>query len=173
MTLLEPNAFAPDNNTTTLYPMQVRFRVVAEVPPMEEDDIALLLGGGQPVRRVEPDVMQRIVDRMVKAGGGATTVAMKNSLPIPGFDPDPKDGKFREKLFIGDEITDDKQFRCAQRVAGPNGQNLMRIVNEVGMRTLVLYWWGVVLSRALGEKKDQMDWHSPSRPTMRFLFLER
>ena len=154
MTLLEPNAFAPDNNTTTLYPMQVRFRVVAEVPPMEEDGIAAS-GGGQPVRRVEPDVMQRIVDRMVKAGGGATMVAMKNSLPIPGL-IQTQDGKFREKLFIGDEITDDKQFRCAQRVAGPNGQNLMRIVNEVGMRTLKSCTGGAWSQLTLGEKKDQM-----------------
>ena len=138
MTLLEPNAFAPDATTTTLYPVQVRFRVVAEVPPMEEDEIAGLLGGGQPVRRVEPDVMQRLVDRMVQAGGGATTVAMKNGLAIPGFDADPADGKFRERLFIGDEITDDRRFRGAQRVAGPNGQNLIKIVNEVGTRALRL-----------------------------------
>ena len=155
MTLLEPNAFAPDNTTTTLYPVQVRFRVVAEVPPLEEDEIANLLGGGSPVRRVEPSVMQRLVDKMFEAGGGSAKVAMKNGLPIPGLEPDEADGKYREKLFIGDEIADDRFFRASQRIAGPHGRNMMQILNEVGMQSLRLRLVGRGAGQAHGGEESQ------------------
>ena len=80
--LLEPSAFAPDSNTTTLYPCQVRFRVVAEVPPLEETQVSTLVGGNV-VQRVEWKQMQHIIDCMIEKGGGTRVVCTKNDLEIP------------------------------------------------------------------------------------------
>ena len=79
--LYEPNAWVKDAVSTTPYPVQIRFRIVCEVPMMDEKDIAALLpDSNERVRRVSQVKMQEIVDKMIDAGGGAQVVLEKNNL---------------------------------------------------------------------------------------------
>ena len=69
--LYEPNAWVKDAVSTSPYPVQIRFRIVCEVPMMDEKDIAALLpDSNERVRRVSQVKMQEIVDKMIDAGGG-------------------------------------------------------------------------------------------------------
>ena len=79
--LYEPNAWVKDMTSTSPYPIQVRFRIVCEVPMMDEQEIAgLLPDSNERVRRVSQTKMQEIVDKMIENGGGAEEVLKKNSL---------------------------------------------------------------------------------------------
>ena len=79
--LYEPNAWVKDMTSTSPYPIQVRFRIVCEVPMMDEQEIAgLLPDSNERVRRVSQIKMQEIVDKMIENGGGAEEVLKKNSL---------------------------------------------------------------------------------------------
>ena len=79
--LYEPNAWVKDTVSTSPYPIQIRFRIVCEVPMMDEKDIALLLpDSNERVRRVSQLKMQEIVDKMIENGGGPKSVLEKNGL---------------------------------------------------------------------------------------------
>ena len=82
--LIEPNAWAPNDQSVSPYPVQIRFRIVCETPMMEEAEVAQLLpDSNERVRRVEQDKMQEIVDIFVQRGGGIEEVARRNKMPLP------------------------------------------------------------------------------------------
>jgi hypothetical protein len=130
--LLEPSAFAPDNTTTTLYPCQVRFRVVAEVPALEENEVSEFVGGNV-VQRLEWQHMQRIIDYMIEKGGGTRTVCTKNNIPVPGKEKVRNDkGLFSDCINIAGEMGTDKAFVAAREIEGVNQSNFIRIRREAG-----------------------------------------
>jgi cleavage and polyadenylation specificity factor subunit 4 len=78
--LLEPNAWVSDENSTSPYPVQIRFEIVVEVPVMSEENLATLLpDSNERVRRVEQLQMQAICDKMIEAGGGPAEVQRRNN----------------------------------------------------------------------------------------------
>ena len=158
--MLEPNAWAPNADSLSPYPIQIRFRVVAEVLPMPAAELARYLPGSNPVRRVEPHMMQLLCDVMVSASGGAMLVAHRNNIPLPGIARG-ENGVFAQSMYAGME--DDEVFHAAQRVAGPQGSYLQFIKNTAGGITTKVELRGRGAG-AVGGKED------PSQPL--YVYIE-
>ena len=80
------------------------------VLPMPAAELARYLPGSNPVRRLEPHMMQLLCDVMVSASGGAMLVAHRNNIPLPGIAHE--NGVFAQSMYAGME--DDEVFHAAQ-----------------------------------------------------------
>ncbi|OQS06800.1 hypothetical protein THRCLA_01167 [Thraustotheca clavata] len=128
-----PNAFAHGPNVPSPFPIQVRFQVVLNAPPVLNDHLKSIPGLERGIRigPLSLAATQALANVFAERCGATNLndgdVKKPDEIVVP---PQGSNGEYSDKIVVGIEA--DHEFGPVRKIVGPGGAHVKRIMTDAG-----------------------------------------